>query len=142
MLLVTIPILTFGIPLTMISVTCAIILRDNKILVTQRSEQMRHPLKWEFPGGKLNLDESEEDCIRREIREELNIEIHIIEKLTPQSFNYGDIQISLIPFVANYAGGMLKLAEHKDYLWTRKEKLRDFDWVPADVLVLDEFLKE
>jgi HKD family nuclease len=55
----------------MINVTCAIIHFNDKILVTQRSEKMKLPLKWEFPGGKLEEDESEIDCIKREIREEI-----------------------------------------------------------------------
>ena len=54
----------------MTEVTCAIILRDRHVLITQRSEQMPHPLKWEFPGGKVKEGESVEECIRREIREE------------------------------------------------------------------------
>ncbi len=59
----------------MLNVTCAIILFQNKILVTQRSESMKLPLKWEFPGGKLEPGESEEACIIREIKEELNLNI-------------------------------------------------------------------
>ena len=56
----------------LIKVTCAIILFDQKILVVQRSEDMMLPLKWEFPGGKIEKEESEENCIIREIKEELN----------------------------------------------------------------------
>ena len=64
----------------MINVTCAIIYFNDKILVTQRSEKMKFPLKWEFPGGKLEEGESEIDCIKREIREEINIEIEIFKQ--------------------------------------------------------------
>jgi 8-oxo-dGTP diphosphatase len=73
----------------MINVTCAIILVDSKILVTQRSEKMKLPLKWEFPGGKLELDEKEDDCVMREIKEELNIEIKVLNKLSNSIFDYG-----------------------------------------------------
>ena len=63
--------------------TCAIISFDEKTLVVQRNETMALPLKWEFPGGKIEPAESEEDCIIREIKEELNIKIELISRLTP-----------------------------------------------------------
>ena len=72
----------------MINVTCAIILFNSKVLVTQRSENMSLPLKQEFPGGKLEENESEIECIKREIKEELNIEIDIINQLSNSIFDY------------------------------------------------------
>lgn len=54
---------------------------------------MELPLKWEFPGGKLEINENEVDCIKREIREELNIEIDVIKKLTNSNFDYGAFRI-------------------------------------------------
>ncbi|WP_251795780.1 MULTISPECIES: NUDIX domain-containing protein [unclassified Arenibacter] len=66
-----------------IIVTCAIIESENQVLVVQRSENMKLPLKWEFPGGKIEKGESEQDCLIREIREELNIEIELMKRLTP-----------------------------------------------------------
>ena len=99
----------------MINVTCAIIIIDNKILVTQRSEKMKLPLKWEFPGGKLEEGENEVECIKREIKEEINIEIDVLKKLSNVVHDYGAFEINLIPFVANYIKGCIELSEHKDY---------------------------
>ena len=99
-----------------LKVTCAIILFNTKILVVQRSENMNLPLKWEFPGGKIEHGEDEEDCIKREIKEELNIEIDLIRRLTTSRFDYPHCSIELMPFVANYVGGEIKLTEHKHYL--------------------------
>ena len=59
---------------------------------------MKLPLKWEFPGGKIEPHETEEECIKREIKEELNIEISLLKRLTPTSFDYPKISIELIPF--------------------------------------------
>lgn len=125
----------------MINVTCAIIKIDNKILVTQRSEKMKSPLKWEFPGGKLEDNESELDCIKREIREELHLEIEVLERLSSSIFDYGAFKINLIPFIANYISGDIVLTEHKDYKLIDKSELINLDWADADIPIVEEFLK-
>jgi len=123
----------------MINVTCAIITINHKILVTQRSEKMNLPLKWEFPGGKFELNEEETDCIRREIHEEINIEIQ--GKLANSIFDYGTFTINLIPFLANYISGEIKLTEHKAYKLLSKPELSSLDWAEADIPVVEELLK-
>ena len=125
----------------MINVTCAIILFDNKILVTQRSEKMKLPFKWEFPGGKLEENETEIDCIKREIKEEINIDIEIIKKLSDNIFDYGTFKINLTPFIANYISGEILLSEHKDYKLLDKSELLNLDWAEADLPIVAEFLK-
>lgn len=125
----------------MINVTCAIILIDNKILVTQRNERMNLPLKWEFPGGKLEENEYEIDCIKREIKEELNIEIEVLEKLSNSIYDYGTFKINLIPFLSNYVSGEIILFEHKDYKLLDKSELLNLDWAEADLPIVEEYLK-
>ncbi|TNF39155.1 MAG: NUDIX domain-containing protein, partial [Cytophagales bacterium] len=71
-----------------IPVTCALIFSEGKVLATRRSQTMDLPGKWEFPGGKVEEDESTEECLKREIQEELSIEIEIFEKLSPADFTY------------------------------------------------------
>lgn len=123
-----------------INVSCAIISFNDKTLVVQRSADMKLPLKWEFPGGKVEPGESEEECIKREIKEELNIEIELISKLSPAQFDYPNFSIQLIPFLAHYVKGELVLSEHKQYILLTKEKLKDLDWAEADIPVLEEYL--
>ncbi len=125
----------------MINVTCAIIKINNKILVTQRSEKMKLPLKWEFPGGKLEFNEDEIACIKREIREEINIDIEIVGKLSNSIFDYGTFKINLIPFLANYISGEIKLTEHKAYKLLNKAELKNLDWAAADIPIVEELLK-
>jgi len=124
-----------------INVTCAIVYFKDKILVTQRSEKMKLPLKWEFPGGKLETNESEIDCIKREISEEINIEIDIVKKLSDSIFDYGTFQIKLIPFIANYVSGDIRLAEHKEYRLLNISQLINLDWAEADKPIIEELLK-
>jgi 8-oxo-dGTP diphosphatase len=123
-----------------LKVTCAIIIRSAKILVAQRGEFMSLPLKWEFPGGKMEGDESEEDCLLREIREELDVEIEIIDKLEKVMHDYGNVIVNLIPFICVSKTFNLKLAEHKDAKWLSKEDLLTLEWAPADIPILNQLL--
>lgn len=124
----------------MIDVACAIIFFNDKVLVTQRSERMSQPLKWEFPGGKLENGESETDCIKREIREEINIEIEVLNKLSDSIHDYGSIKIKLIPFLARYVSGSIELSEHSNYKFLPKNELMDLDWAQADIPIVQELV--
>lgn len=124
----------------MINVTCAIIYIDNKILVTQRSETMKLPLKWELPGGKLESNETEEACIKRELLEELNIEVELLKKLSHNIHDYGTFKVNLIPFVVQYISGEIQLVEHKTFKLLDKSELLNLDWAAADVPIVEEFL--
>ncbi len=121
-----------------ITVVCAIIVHDNKILAVQRGKNMSLPLKWEFPGGKIEPNETEHDCIKREIREELNIEIEVKNRLTPSYFEYPNITIELIPYLAQYLSGEIVLAEHKGYQFLSTSELNNLDWAEADLPILKE----
>lgn len=124
-----------------LDVTCAIIIDGPKVLVTQRSEIMKLPLKWEFPGGKIDSSETPEACIARELMEELNITVEIINRLSNSQYDYDNFTVNLIPFVARLAAGELILREHKAFKWATVEELKFLDWAPADIPVLDNFLK-
>ncbi len=124
-----------------IDVACAIILSNNKILVAQRSDQMSLPLKWEFPGGKVNNNETAEDCIHRELKEELNIDVKIISRLKDYPHEYETVIINLIPFITEYISGDLQLTEHKTSIWASKENLITLDWAAADVPIVNDYIK-
>lgn len=125
----------------MIEVTCAIIEGQNKVLVTQRSEKMALPLKWEFPGGKIEKGETAEACLTREILEELHINIKITKPLNTNTHQYSETKtIKLIPFICELIGGEIKLTEHANFLWLSKSELGTLDWAEADVPILNEYL--
>lgn len=126
---------------TYIKVVCAIIQINDKILAVQRSKSMKLPLKWEFPGGKIEDNESEIDCIQREIKEELDIEIEVGKRLTPSIYSYPDFSIELIPYISTYLKGKLTLKEHKQFLLLTKNELKDLDWAEADVAIVGEYIK-
>ncbi len=119
-----------------IRVCCALIIEESGVLVTQRGSQMPHPMKWEFPGGKIKEEEKPEVCIRREIREELSIEVSVLEQLPTVRHNYGSKALELIPFICQHLEGVIELAEHHSYRWVPKEELDELDWLEADVEVV------
>lgn len=126
-----------------LKVSCAIIEQRGRILVVQRSSHMHQAFLWEFPGGKLEKGETAQDCIRREIMEELGIRISIVKQLqVPPPFYSGERTIQLIPFVCRWESGILQLIEHQDYCWMLPEELHKLKWCPADIPVVKTFLAE
>jgi 8-oxo-dGTP diphosphatase len=125
----------------MIDVTCAIIRNeDNEVLIVQRGEKTDHPFKWEFPGGKKNAGESDEDCIIREIAEELSIYVVIYRHLDPVEHDYGHKQIRLIPFICDTLDEQPFLSEHMAFKWILSEDLLNVDFSEADVFVAEQYL--
>ena len=126
----------------MIKVSCAIIVNSqNQVLIAQRSALMPLPLKWEFPGGKIEDNETAAECLIREIKEELNIEIEITSALSPNDHQYPDKLIRLMPFICRQTGGEIVLKEHAEYKWLDTKDLLDLDWAEADVGVVEEYLR-
>jgi 8-oxo-dGTP diphosphatase len=126
----------------MISVTCAVIRNDeNEILVVQRGKATDHPFKWEFPGGKLAPGETDEECIIREVEEELSIEIVIRGKMAEVDHDYGHKQIILIPFICDTLDEIPFLSEHVDYRWVEEKDLMTLDFSEADVFVAKNYLE-
>jgi 8-oxo-dGTP diphosphatase len=127
----------------MIDVTCAIIRNEeNEVLVVQRGENTDHPLKWEFPGGKLNENETEEECIIREIKEELSIDIVICKRMPDTEYDYGCKQIKLIPFICDTLDDLPFLTEHIAFKWVNPASLRSVDFSEADIIVASGYMKE
>ncbi|MDN3550750.1 (deoxy)nucleoside triphosphate pyrophosphohydrolase [Mucilaginibacter aquaedulcis] len=125
----------------MIQVTCAIIIdSQERVLVTQRSKSMSLPLKWEFPGGKVEPDETPEACLIREIKEELDIEIQIKKALLNNIHIYPNITIQLIPFTCKHISGDILLKEHAEFKWLHGNELLALDWADADVPIVNYYL--
>jgi 8-oxo-dGTP diphosphatase len=128
--------------LIMLNVTCAVIRNEeNEVLVVQRGEASDHPYKWEFPGGKLTDGETEDECIIREIREELSMEIIIFGRLPVVKHDYGMKQIRLIPFICDTLDELPLLSEHIAFRWVVPKDLLSFDYSEADVFVAQSYLE-
>lgn len=118
-------------------VTCAIIVEEGRVLAAQRSISMSHPLKWEFPGGKVEVGETPEECIVREIHEELGLEL-MVSGAGPAVFkpHASGRTLELLPFVCKVVSGALQLREHAQVRWCGPEELSELDWADADVEIL------
>lgn len=124
-----------------IDVTCALIIDNrNQILVAQRSSSMSLPLKWELPGGKIEPNETAEQCLIREIKEELNIKIEIVKSLESNTHVYPSITIRLIPFICKLIDGVIMLKEHASFKWLDTNQLLNLDWAEADVPIINNYL--
>ena len=126
-----------------IPVVCAIIEQDGLVLCALRSEQMSLPGKWEFPGGKLELNELAEDALIREIEEELNVSIEILESLPISDYSYvPEKVIRLIPFRCVIQNNEIPVAaEHAEFRWVKKEDLLNLNWAEADVPIVLNYIQ-
>lgn len=116
-----------------INVVGAVILKNNKILCAQRSKEGTLPLMWEFPGGKIENGETEEEALIREINEEMDCEISVDEKITTTSYEYSFGIVNLTTFYCTLISGEPKLLEHEKAEWSTAENLHTYDWAPADI---------
>lgn len=98
---------------------------------------MSLPLKWEFPGGKIDLDESPEECLKRELLEELGIQVSLEKSLPCSTYHYPNFAITLHPFVCTITSGEIVLHEHAAINWLLPAELHTLDWAEADVPVIE-----
>ncbi len=120
----------------------AIIKRKGKILIARR--QKNDPLKgkWEFPGGKITGGETHEQCLRREIREELDIDIEVGNLLYSTKHTYNHIAVELFFYNATYLSGEIKTTEYSDILWVEKTDLQKYTFPEANFPLLQTFIEE
>lgn len=121
-------------------VACALIEQDGLLLAAQRSAAMNLPLKWEFPGGKIEDGESPEACLRRELREELEVSVVIGSALLPSTHHYPDFIVTLYPFLCQLATAEIVLREHAAMRWVAPAEMMTLDWAAADLPVIADYL--
>ena len=118
-----------------IKVVAAIICQDNQIFATQRGYG-DFKGGWEFPGGKVELGETPEAALVREIREELAVEISVGELLTTVEYDYPNFHLTMHCYLCRLTGGELRLLEHQAARWLGKGELYSVEWLPADVGII------
>ena len=129
-----------------IEVVAAIIVRGGKILCVKRGRGVYEyvSLKYEFPGGKVEEGEKEEDALRREIREELKLEIEINRHFMTVNHLYPDFEITLHSYLCTLREDSFEIAltEHIDYKWLEGKELFSVEWAPADVAICQSLMQQ
>ena len=124
-----------------VKVVAAIIRDGNRILATQRGYGEQKD-GWEFPGGKVESNETPEAAIVREIREELNADIEVTGFLTTVEHDYPNFHLSMDCFWAKLADGTeMTLLEHEAAKWLSIEDINSVDWLPADIKVVEAIIR-
>tara|TARA_Y100000590_G_scaffold248710_1_gene279475 strand:+ start:345 stop:725 length:381 start_codon:yes stop_codon:yes gene_type:complete len=118
------------------NVVAAIIKKNNQYLIVQRNKNKHLGLKWEFPGGKVNVNENFEDALKREIQEELNIKIIIIKKIAEEKYKDEKIDIILHYYLCSQNDGTIKLSEHENLAWVKKMDFEKYDFAEGDGNIL------
>jgi len=101
---------------------------------------MSLPLKWEFPGGKIDPGESPEECLRRELLEELALDVKVGENLPQSTHTYLTFTVTLHPYICTIEAGEIVLHEHAAISWLPPEELYTLDWAEADLPVIESYL--
>lgn len=122
-----------------IEVVAAIIKKGDKIFITKRSYGEFTDM-WEFPGGKIEEGETQEQALIREIKEELELDITNLNYLTNVEYDYPNFHLKMHCFICEICGGTLSLNAHNDAKWVLLEELSSQKWVPADVEVVEKLV--
>ena len=123
-----------------IEVVAAIIIKDGQVFATQRGYGEWQGW-WEFPGGKIEPEETPEAALAREIREELNAGITVGDLLQTIEWDYPSFHLTMRCYLCTLNSDQLHLNEHSDSAWLTRETLRSVNWLPADVVILDRIEK-
>lgn len=126
----------------MLRVTAAIITKNNKVLIAQRRQDGSLEGKWEFPGGKIEQDESPEDCLVRELHEEFGIDARIGSYFCSSIHDYKNFSIELIAYTIEDYSGDFVLTDHNKIEWVNFSELLDRDLSEADIPIAKRLIRK
>ena len=122
-----------------IEVVAAIIRKDDKIFATQRGYGEWKDW-WEFPGGKMKVEETQEEALVREIREELSAEISVDEFICTVEYDYPKFHLTMHCYICSLLTEALHLNEHEDARWLKSDELGSVKWLPADKIIVEQLI--
>jgi mutator protein MutT len=124
-----------------IDVDIAVIARNGKVLVCRRRPDTTFPGCWEFPGGKREAGESAEQCLARELREELAVDVRPLEALDPIEHDYPSARIRLNPYLCTLVDGEPQAIACEQTRWINPAELRDYPFPPANERLIEQVIE-
>ncbi len=125
-----------------LDVTAGLIICDGKILIAQRKHGKSQEYKWEFPGGKLEIGETLEECLRRELMEEMQLDIKVGEHFIDSSYDYDFGTVVLHAYWATCVSRNIPaVIDHEQYRWVTFAELQQYDFAPADRPIVAALLR-
>ena len=125
----------------MTQVVAALIWKNNKFMICQRSAHKARGLLWEFVGGKVEKDETKEQALIRECKEELNVLLSVGDVFMDVVHEYPDLTVHLTLFNATIAEGEPQMLEHNDIRWIAPSEIPNYEFCPADEEILKKIIE-
>ena len=125
--------------MTIIKVTAALIVKDNKVLAARRGPGKHLEGYWEFPGGKLEENETPEGCLERELTEEFSISSRVDAYIGESVYDYGEKIVHLLGYEVQHIAGDFQLVDHDELRWLDIDQLFDVKWAPADIPLVEQY---
>ena len=123
-------------------VSCGLIFDNAKIFICRRSENKTLGGFWEFPGGKVESNESDEECLKRELLEELEMDVDIVKHFKTVHHDYETFSIELISFLCEYKSSAFSMNDHDEYRWVMTKDLPELELTPADIPIAKALITE
>jgi len=124
-----------------IRVTAGVIKDNDKVLLTRRAPKENFAGGWEFPGGKIEINETPQACLARELKEELNIDVSVGKFCTEVAHDYGNMNINLIAYYCTIIDGEIQISVHDKYKWVNINDLLKYDLLPADIPIAKKVME-
>jgi 8-oxo-dGTP diphosphatase len=123
-------------------VTAGIIIDRGKVFIARRGPNSTLPGSWEFPGGKIETGETPEECLERELREEFHVEVQVGALYCESTYHYDHGAIKLLCYLTCHVSGEFIPTVHDEFTWAAFDELRDYDFAPADVPVVEKIIED
>jgi len=115
-----------------VKVVAAVIEREGKYLITQRKPKAIFPLLWEFPGGKVEKGESDRDALKRELKEEMDVDADVGDEIERTQHTYAEFDLEFVIFKCRLLSDEIKCIGIHDYKWVTSEEMGRYEFPPAD----------
>lgn len=126
----------------MTEVVAALIWEEERFMVCQRPKHKARGLLWEFVGGKVELGETKPQALIRECQEELNVTVSVGDPFMEVTHTYPDLTVQLTLFHAHIVEGVPQMLEHNDIRWITPKEIPEYDFCPADEVILEKIQAE